>query len=136
MVTSKEFEAAKRRGERFAEKNPRAVEAHYDRPSNMIDVALSSGAHFRFSPQDAQGLEHATPAKLKMIEVSASGYGIHFPRLDADFYLPALLEGLFGTRKWMAARMGQAGGKARTVAKRAASRANGRLGGRPKKKSA
>jgi hypothetical protein len=86
-----------------------------------------------FSPRDAQGLEGATPSQLQKIEISASGFGIHFPRLDADLYLPALLQGFFGSRKWMASRLGQVGGTSRSVAKRAASRANGKLGGRPRK---
>jgi hypothetical protein len=53
--------------------------------------------------------------------------------LDADLYVPGLLEGFLGSKKWMAARLGQVGGKSRTRAKRVASRANGKLGGRPKK---
>ncbi|MBQ1763160.1 MAG: DUF2442 domain-containing protein, partial [Aquincola sp.] len=67
------------------------------------------------------------------IEVSPSGLGLHVPALDADLYLPALLDGFFGSRKWMAASLGQAGGRASTQAKAAASRANGKLGGRPRK---
>jgi hypothetical protein len=85
-----------------------------------------------FSPRDAQGLEAATPSQLQEIEISPSGFGIHFPKLDADLYLPAILQGFFGSRNWMAARLGQVGGKSRSVAKRAASRANGKLGGRPR----
>ena len=78
-----------------------------------------------FRPEDAQGLEHAKAADLAEIELSPSGFGIHFPRLNADFYVPALLEGFLGSRKWMAARMGEAGGKSRSKAKKAAARANG-----------
>jgi hypothetical protein len=37
-----------------------------------------------------------------------------------------------GSRKWMAARLGAEGGKARTQAKRTVARANGSLGGRPR----
>jgi hypothetical protein len=85
------------------------------------------------SPQDAQGLEKATPAQLSEIEISPSGFGLSFPKLDADIYVPALLEGSFGSRKWMAARLGAQGGKARSLAKRTAARANGALGGRPRK---
>ena len=86
-----------------------------------------------FSPGDAQGLEHAKPSDLDAIEISPSGFGIYFPKLDADLYLPSLLEGLLGSRRWMAAKLGQAGGKSPSLAKKAAARANGRLGGRPKK---
>ncbi|WP_137180582.1 DUF2442 domain-containing protein [Roseomonas sp. AR75] len=50
-----------------------------------------------------------------MIEVEALGLGIHFPRLDADFHVPALLEGVLGWKAWMIARPGAAGGRARGV---------------------
>jgi hypothetical protein len=73
---------------------------------------------------------------LDPIEISPSGFGIHFPKLDADLYLPALLEGLLGSRAWMAARLGARGGKATSPAKISAARANGRLGGRPRKTEA
>jgi hypothetical protein len=86
-----------------------------------------------FSPRDAQGLENAKPSQLDEIEISPSGLGIHFPKLDADFYLPSLLEGFLGSRRWMASRLGRVGGKSRSLAKRAAAKANGRMGGRPKK---
>jgi len=70
---------------------------------------------------------------LQAIEVTPSGLGIHFPKLDADLYLPALLKGVLGSRKWMATQLGARGGKSTSLAKRRASRSNGRLGGRPKK---
>jgi Protein of unknown function (DUF2442) len=95
-------------------------------------VQLDSNVELSFSPNDVQGLEKAKPAQLGPIEISPSGFGIHFPRIDADLYVPGLLEGLLGSRKWMAARLGQAGGRSRSHAKKAASRVNGRLGGRPK----
>jgi hypothetical protein len=53
--------------------------------------------------------------------------------VDADLYVPALLEGLLGSKRWMASRLGRIGGQSRSGAKKAASVANGRLGGRPKK---
>ncbi len=73
---------------------------------------------------------------MREIEITPSGLGIHFPELDADLYIPALLEGVLGSRKWMAARLGAAGGGRISAAKRRASRANGRLGGGPKKAAA
>ena len=79
-----------------------------------------------------QGLETASTKDLSAIRISPSGYGIHFPKLDADLYLPALMEGIFGTKAWMAER-GRKGGQAATKAKKAAARANGKLGGRPRK---
>jgi uncharacterized protein DUF2442 len=112
---------------------PIAVAAHYDRRSGRVVVALSSGIEVMFSPQKAQGLEGAKPAQLGTIEISPSGLGLHFPKLDADLYLPALLDGWLGSKRWMAARMGEQGGRARSEAKRSASRENGKLGGRPRR---
>ena len=133
MAMSNNFELANRRAKDLQATIPRAVAAHYDRRSGRIVIHLSSKLDVSFSPHDAQGLENAKPSELDVIEISPSGFGIHFPKLDADLYVPGLLEGFLGSKKWMASRLGQMGGKSRSVAKRAASKANGRRGGRPKK---
>jgi hypothetical protein len=111
----------------------RATAAQYDRTTGRVVIHLRSKLDVSFSPRDAQGLENAKPSQLDEIEISPSGLGIHFPKLDADIYLPALLEGFLGSRRWMASRLGRVGGKSRSAIKRAASKANGRMGGRPRK---
>jgi hypothetical protein len=78
-------------------------------------------------------LETAKPNQLSKIEISPSGLGLHFPAVDADIYLPALLEGFLGSRQWMAEQLGRAGGRVTSKAKAATVRANGKLGGRPRK---
>ena len=133
MATSDHFELANRRTKELQSSLPRAIGAHYDRTGRRIVIHLSSRLDVSFSPREAQGLEHAKPSQLEKIEISPSGFGIHFPKLDADIYLPSLLEGFLGSKRWMAARLGQTGGKITSPAKRAAARANGKLGGRPKK---
>ena len=133
MALHDNFELANQRAKELQGAAPRAVSAHYDRATGHIVIALSSKLILSFSPHDAQGLENAKPSQLDEIEITPSGFGIHFPKLDADLYVPGLLEGFLGSKKWMAARLGQAGGQSRSRAKKAASRANGRLGGRPKK---
>lgn len=135
MASRNNFELANQRGKDFKASFPRATSAHYDRRRGRVVISLDSKLDVSFSPRDAQGLENAKPSQLHDIEISPSGFGIHFPRLDADLYLPGLLEGFLGSRKWMAARMGQAGGKSRSKAKKAASRENGSLGGRPRRAS-
>ena len=114
-------------------KTPKAVSARYDRRIGRVVIELSTGLAVSFKPHDAQGLEHAKPDDLAEIEISPSGLGIHVPALDADLYLPALLAGFLGSRNWMAASMGKAGGRSSTEAKATAARENGKLGGRPKK---
>ncbi len=133
MTDQKEFEAANARGAAQLERTPIAVAARYDKRLGNVVIELSTGLSIMFKPRDAQGLEKASPEELAKIEISPSGLGLHFPALDADLYLPGLLEGSMGSRQWMASRMGKAGGSASTPAKAQASRANGKLGGRPKK---
>jgi hypothetical protein len=79
-----------------------------------------------------EGLAGALPEDLADIEITPAGLGLHWPKLDADVYIPALLNGIFGSRRWMAAQLGAAGGRVRSKSKSAASRANGRKGGRPR----
>ena len=128
-----EFSAAEERAAARLANAPTAVAARYDRRIGRLVIELSSGLEIAFKPHDAQGLEHAKPEQLSNIEISASGLGLHFPALDADLYLPAVLDGFLGSRRWMATQLGKAGGRASTEAKAAASRVNGKLGGRPKK---
>lgn len=135
-ITRQEFDEANARTKALKASTPAAIAAYYDRKTKNIVVNLSSGMGLFFSPHDAQGLEDATPAQLSEIEINSSGFGLHWPQLDADIYVPALLEGSLGSRKWMAAHLGAQGGKARSQAKRTAARANGALGGRPRKSSA
>jgi hypothetical protein len=133
MALHDNLEEANRRAREMQAGIPRAVSAHYDRKSGHIVIHLSSKLVLSFSPHDVQGLENAKPSQLEPIEISPSGFGLHFSRLDADLYVPGLLEGFLGSRKWMATRLGQAGGQSRSRAKKHASRANGKLGGRPRK---
>ncbi len=99
-------------------------------------IRLNGKLGIFFAPREVEGLEHATPDQLNEIEISPSGYGIHFPQLDADVYLPSLLEGVFGSERWMTSRMGKLGGSSRSAAKTLAARQNGKSGGRPKQKGA
>ena len=132
-LTDRDIEAANARAAARLARTPTATAAKFDKRKGQVVVELSSGLQIAFKPGDAQGLEAATATDLQTIEISPSGLGLHFPKIDADLYLPALLEGFLGSRSWMAQRMGSRGGQAITKAKAVAARANGKLGGRPRK---
>ena len=134
MITHEEVLKANEKAKEFASRTPKAISAKYDRHLRRVVVQLSSNLGIFFSPRDAEGLEHATPEQLAEIEISPSGYGLHFPRLDADVYLPSLLEGVFGSERWVASRMGRLGGSSKSAAKTMAARENGKKGGRPRRK--
>jgi hypothetical protein len=136
MITEKDRLAAEERMQSEAQSQPKALHAHYDRRAGRIVISLDNGLELAFPPRLAQGLENATPAALANIEISPRGTGLHWPELDADLYVPGLLAGMFGSKSWMAAQLGAAGGQAKSATKTAAVRENGRKGGRPRKVAA
>ena len=127
-------QAEQRMRERLASA-PHAIAARYDRRVSRVVVILSNGLELAFSSHLAEGLAGAKPADLAVIEITPAGLGLHWPKLDADLYLPTLLQGVFGSPRWMAGLLGKSGGLARTEAKVAAARENGRKGGRPRKRA-
>lgn len=133
MALRDNFELANERARGLERSVPRAVAARYDHKTGRIVVELSSKVIVSFLPRDVEGLEDAKPSQLRAIEISPSGFGIHFPAVGADLYVPGILEGFLGSKSWMASRLGQIGGQSRSRAKKAAARINGRLGGRPRK---
>lgn len=124
-----QIEAAAERGRIAQASEPRAASARHDAQFGRIVVDLTNGATFAFPPALVEGLCHATPEHLALIELSPSGYGLHWPLLDEDYSVPGLMNGVFGTAKWMASKAG----RTTSAAKAAAARANGAKGGRPRK---
>jgi hypothetical protein len=99
---------------------------------DLIILHLSNGRRHVIPRELLQGLESGTSKQITQVEIVGGGTGLHWPDLDADLYVPTLLRGVYGARQWMA-KIGRNGGLARSRAKKAASRANGKLGGRPRR---
>jgi len=114
---------------------PQVIAARYDRRRNRVVLSLDNRVELAFPPDLAEGLDKASGLDLGNIEITPTGLGLHWPNLDADLWLPGLLNGVFGSPRWMAGLMGRKGGRARTDAKVAAARTNGRRGGRPRKEA-
>jgi uncharacterized protein DUF2442 len=114
---------------------PLVTEAEYKSATNLdlLILKLSDGHRCVIPREDLQGLQSATKEQIADIEILGGGTGLHWPALDVDLYVPSLLQGIYGNRRWMA-KIGQRGGLATTAAKKRASRANGRRGGRPRSK--
>ena len=62
---------------------PHAVQARYDRRRARVVVSLDNGLELAFPPELAEGLSEASPADLADIEISPTGLGLHWPKLDA-----------------------------------------------------
>ncbi len=133
MVVSDEAFAEAEKRAQAQRQGGYAIAARYDRRRSRVVVTLNTDVQISFPPRLAQGLAEASPDDLAAIEITPSGLGLHWPRLDADLYVPGLLAGQFGGKSGLAAQLGAAGGQARSVVKTASSRENGRKGGRPRK---
>jgi len=105
QLQDSEFEAQFRQAQEYGKQvtvmETQAVEAYYDRTNRLVVVHLRSGAVFSFPPNIAQGLSDAAAEDLAEVEITPSGLGLHWEKLDADFTVSGLLNGIFGTQAWM-----------------------------------
>lgn len=101
-ITEDEFLAANRRGEALKILYPTVSSVSYDHRISWEIITLSNDLELSFSTRLAQGLENARPAELADAEISPSGLGAYFPKIDADIYIPSRLGGFMGSRKWIA----------------------------------
>ena len=144
-VTDKEIAQAREATRQADEVEPRAVAARYDSRAKRLVVTLTNGVILQVPVRLIQGVSGGTAQQIASVEIWGDGYALHWEELDADITVPGLAAGLFGTRKWMrelnnsanssaaAALLGHRGGRTITAVKSAAARANGQLGGRPRK---
>ncbi len=102
-----------------------AESAAYDARLGGIVIRLTNGVSATFPLSVLPELAKASHEDLSQIVVEGRGYGLHIPALDADISVPQLFEDYLGSTALT-----------RAYKRLAASQANGRLGGRPKKGSA
>ena len=129
LTTDAEIEAALNRAKAHAG-DPLAQGVEHIPALNLLIVTLSNQRRLVLPIEDLQGLENASHEQLQNYELLGHGTGISFPDLDVDLYVPALIEGVYGNRRWMA-QLGRKGGSSKTEAKWLAAKANGAKGGRP-----
>lgn len=133
MISEQQIAKAEAQGLKTMGSSNRAIAARYDLKAQRVVVTLASGIELSVAPAIVQGLTTATPAELMDIELTPMGTGLYFPAIDVDVFVPALLQGFTGTRQWMARELGRRGGSQKSEIKTITSRANGKLGGRPRK---
>lgn len=133
VTTDAEIEAALKRA-KVHDNDPRAVTVESVPDLRLLIVGLNNGRRLVLPMEDLQGLGAATQKQLQKYELLGRGTGISFPDVDVDLSVSALIEGVYGNRRWMA-ELGRKGGAVRSEAKRVAAKANGAKGGRPKRAS-
>lgn len=135
-ITDAEVDAALARGEELLRTMPRAQRVRYDAESGRVLVELSNGCVFAFPPRLVQGLEDASEADIACVEVLGVGFALNWEAPDVQVSLEGLMDGIFGTRRYMERMWAARAGRATSPAKAAAARANGSKGGRPRKSAA
>lgn len=104
MARSSEYAEAVHSMATMRKEVPYAVAARYEGKLHRVVVTLNNHLEIAINPEQTQTLQGKTPAALKAIEISPAGYSLFFPALDDGIYLPGLFQGIFGTKKWMAAQ--------------------------------
>ena len=127
MFSREEINQARASAETRRREEPHVVKAKFDAKLGRVILELSSGAWFAFRPEDVQGLGSATAAQLRQVEILPGNFAIDFPLLDVQFDLGALMQGRFGSKAWMAAHLGAAGGSVRAGASARATKEAGRI---------
>jgi len=135
LTTDAEIDAAIALAKLREPYRPKAVAAEYRAKDDVIAIKLASGVELVIPRRLLQGLENASPEQLAKVEIWGPGSSLNWKALDVDHYVPSLIEGVFGNRRWMS-ELGKRGGAVRSEAKARAARVNGRKGGRPRKRSA
>lgn len=113
----------------------RALSASYDRTNGRVIIELTNGCVFGFIPSRVAALAGLSPAELSRVTVSPGGSGLFWDDQDIQLSVPGLLLDAIdpGHARSELARIA---GRSRSHAKAAAARANGKKGGRPRKKAA
>ena len=127
------FTRARAKGEARAVDPSAVVEVSYDAHRDAFNLTFGNGGLIIIPRRMIPGLEGAAVSVLQSVTISPAGDALSWRSIDADVYVPGLVQQTFGTRL-LAAATGRRGGRRRSKAKTAAARLNGAKGGRPRKR--
>jgi hypothetical protein len=133
MLADSEIAQARKRE---AAHGPRITSARYGKTGGKLVVEFDHGWELRVPVADIDDFDNLgrdpRDVELAEIEIGGDGRYVFFPKLDIALYGPHLVKGLIGKEAWDALMVREFGAR-KSVAKAAASRENGKKGGRPRK---
>ncbi len=139
QISDAEYAAALAAGRAEAETEIRAQAVRYVPERDAIEIVTNRNAGFLIPRQWIGVLQDVPTAELNKLEVWPDGSAIELDHRDIQIsvhgLLTAILPAMLPSRT-IATLFASRGGQATSRAKRISSRANGRKGGRPRRKTA
>jgi hypothetical protein len=126
---------ARARERRERKQGLRASAARYDRATTRVVLELTNGCLFAFPVDAIPALQSASGSELATVEIDPSGGALRWDELDVDLSVPGLLLSAVGVDERLR-HFASLAGSVRSDAKATAARANGKKGGRPRKRRA
>ena len=93
IVNDAQIAAARAAGERSLQA-PRAVAVRYLRVRDRVEIDLASGWSVQVPRSFSARLAEASLADCERVELVDAGLGLHWPAIDEDWYVPAVIETL------------------------------------------
>jgi hypothetical protein len=91
-ISDEAYELANKRGDEMKRAFASAIAAVHSPSLGQLKITFSSGRVLAVPLSAFPALAQAEGEQLSKVEISPSGFGIYFPDLDVDLYLPGLLE--------------------------------------------
>ena len=132
-LTEAEIRAAESKGREMLATEPRALAAYFDGNDRRVVIELLNGCVYIVPAALIQDLQGASDEALADIVVDSLGFNLHWPALDVDLDVPALVSGIFGTREWMTRELARRAGQGGPPRKSAEAGVNGARSARPRK---
>jgi hypothetical protein len=105
-ISTEEFEqqyvAATQQGVMETLTEPQARLAYYEAATHRLVVELKNGLILLVPCALLEGLAEARPEDIAKLELLPRGATLHWPTLDVQLSVAGLLQGIFGTKAWMA----------------------------------
>ena len=127
-----QIDAAIARQSQIDATEPRANKVLFDDGRKSFTLHFTNGASFSFLVESVEAIATLPSKILATVELTPSGKGLRWDEPDIDLSIQGLLLGIFGSNMWMK-QIASKGGSSTSEKKKAASRANGAKGGRPRK---
>jgi Protein of unknown function (DUF2442) len=139
QITDGQYAQALASGRAEAEAEFRAQAVRYVPERDAIEIITTRNAGFLLPRQWIGALQNASAKDLKKLEIWPDGSAIEIEHCDIHIGVHGLIVALLPAMlpsQVMAAVFASRGGQSTSVAKRQSAQANGRKGGRPRKRKA